>query len=814
MKVLKFGGSSLLTPERIRGVAAIVTRARHEGDVAVVVSALGGVTDALLEAAAAAREGGGWDSACDALARRHADAVAALASASDQAAVAARVEAVLAELRDLLHGIQLLGETSPRVLDGVAACGERLSVEIVAAALRTEGADAEACDARRLISTDSRFGEARVELEESYGRIRRHFAEERPLQVVTGFIGASHDGATTTLGRGGSDYTACLLGAALEAAAVEIWTDVDGVMSADPRLVPSSVALAHLSYDELMELSHFGAKVIHPPSVHPARARGIPLVVRNTFRPEAAGTRITTEPSKRSELRPVCGVSSISPIALLRLEGDGMVGVPGIAQRLFGALARQAVNVILISQASSEHSVCFAILPEMIQAASRSIGDEFALERHAGLIDELIVEDDLAVVAVVGAAMSERPGIAGRLFGVLGGHAINVRAIAQGSSELNVSLVLKRSDEAAAVNAIHAALFEPERAVVDVVVAGVGGVGAALLSQLDEQRATLERERGLTLRLAGIASSRHMLLDSEGLDPHEALGRLHSEALQADPAELASFVIGIRRPRRVLVDATASDEIPALYDNLLAKGVRVVTANKRRLAGAFDGYRPLRAAGWRRFFYETTVGAGLPVLRTLHELVATGDQLRRLTGLLSGTLGYLMDEVSKGRRFSEVVREAHSRGYTEPQPLDDLSGEDVARKLIILGREAGLEIERDELEVAPLAGVEEWRGLPLDALWERLATLDDEFAARQAEAASAGRRLCYLASLEDGRGRVGLQAIESHHPCASARGTENVIAFYTERYSEMPLTVRGPGAGREVTAAGVFADVLRAATSD
>ncbi len=781
---------------------------------AVVVSALGGVTDALLEAAAAARAGGKWGPECEALARRHTEAVTALASASEHDAVAARVEAVLAELRDLLHGIQLLHETSPRALDGVAGCGELLSVELLAAALRADGVEAEACDARQLILTDSRFGHARVELEESYDRIRRHFDASRPLQVVTGFIAESRDHATTTLGRGGSDYTACLVGAAVGADAVEIWSDVDGVMSADPRLVPQAVALPHLSYDELMELSHFGAKVIHPPSVHPTRALSIPLVVRNTFRPDTPGTLITAEPSARSESRPVCGISSISPIALLRLEGDGMVGVPGVAQRLFGALAREGVNVILISQASSEHSLCIAILPQMIEASSRSIAEEFALERQAGLVEELIVEKDQTVIAVVGAAMRERPGIAGRLFGVLGGHGINVRAIAQGSSELNVSLVVGLSDEAPALNAIHAALFEPEQAVVEVVLAGVGGVGAALLSQLDQHRDELKRDRGLTLQLSGVASSRRMLLDPAGLDPRDAAARLATDGVAADPAGLASFAIGIKRPLRVFVDATASDDIPALYDTLLEKGVRVVTANKRRLAARFDGYRPLRETGWRRFFYETTVGAGLPVLRTLHELVATGDRLRRLTGLLSGTLGFLMDEVSKGQRFSEVVRHAHSLGYTEPQPLDDLSGEDVARKLIILAREGGLELEREGLEVEPLVGVDEWRGLELDALWKKLASLDDDFAARQAEAEAHGRRLCYVASLDDGRGRVRLEAIDAEHACASARGTENVIAFYTERYSEMPLTVRGPGAGREVTAAGVFADILRAVSSD
>lgn len=810
-RVLKFGGSSLATPERILRAVEIAQVAQKRGDVAVVVSALGGVTDTLLDTVRLARTSpDAWHEPAEQLEQRHRDALWELAPEAEREALVEQLAQTFGEIRDLLHGVALLREASPRVIDGVISYGERLSSVIVAAAARAAGSPAVACDARALIVTSDEFGHATVDLDATYARVREKLDVFTPIPVITGFIAATPDGETTTLGRGGSDYTASLIGAALQVEAVEIWTDVDGVMSADPRLVPTAVPLPQLSYDELMELSHFGAKVIHPPSVHPTRAAGVPLLIRNTLNLDARGTRISIETAERSPSRPVCGVSSISPVALLRLEGDGMVGVPGIAMRLFGSLAREGISVILISQASSEHSVCLAISPDAVDTAKRSVDKEFVLERRAGQIDDLIVERDLSVIAAVGTGMRELPGIAGRLFDVLGQHGINVRAIAQGSSELNVSLVVHRDDESTALRSVHAALFEPDQRTVELFLAGVGRVGSALLGQLEEERARLKERRGLTLVLTGLASSRQMLTDTNGISHKDAVARLSSEGEVCDAQEFARRIGTRPRPLRVFVDVTASDEIPSRYDALLDAGVSVVTANKRRLAGPLSGYRSL--AGHHALFHETTVGAGLPVVRTLHDLIDSGDKLRRVEGLLSGTLGFLMDRLSNGVRFSAAVREAYDLGYTEPHPSEDLGGADVARKLLILARTAGMEIEPDAVSVEPLLPEGPWASLELDQLWTKLEELDEEFAQRQQRAENEGAKLCYLARLDETSAQVGLSHVGPDHPCSSVRGTENVIAFYTDRYQDLPLTVRGPGAGAEVTAAGVFADILRAAS--
>jgi aspartokinase/homoserine dehydrogenase 1 len=590
----------------------------------------------------------------------------------------------------------------------------------------------------------------------------------------------------------------------LRVEAVEIWTDVDGVMSADPRIVPEAVPLEALSYDELMELSHFGAKVVHPPSVHPTRAAGVPLLIRNTLRPDAPGTLIGAGPGGQ---RTVCGVSSIAPVALLRLEGDGMVGVPGIAMRLFGALARRGISVILISQASSEHSLCFAIEPEAVAAAIEGIHGEFALELEAGLVDPLVVEHEQAVIAAVGNGMRERPGLAGQLFGMLGARGVNVRAIAQGSSERNVSVVVAAAQRATAVRAIHGAFFgDPARLELGLV--GVGRVGGALLDQLAGARRALE-SRGVRIALVGVASSRRLALSHVGIRPEDARAAL--EAGTADGAGvLVEQLARSEAPLRVLVDATASDDIPSLYAGAAGRGVAVVTANKRLPAGPLDDWRQLTGPG-RRLYCETTVGAGIPVLRALRDLVETGDSVVRIEGLVSGTLGFVLDAVSRGQPLSRAVRDAWERGYTEPHPGEDLSGTDVARKALILAREAGLELEPSDVAHEPLLAGLDWAALGMEELWERLAERDGELAERQAEAAREGGRLCYLAVIDEGRVEVSLRAIGPDHPCASARGTENVIAIKSTRYCDLPLTLRGPGAGPDVTAAGLLADVLRAA---
>jgi aspartokinase/homoserine dehydrogenase 1 len=503
----------------------------------------------------------------------------------------------------------------------------------------------------------------------------------------------------------------------------------------------------------------------------------------------------------------VCGVSSIAPVALLRLEGDGMVGVPGIAMRLFGALARRGISVILISQASSEHSLCFAIEPGAVAAASEGIREEFALELETGLVDPLIVEDEQAVIAAVGNGMRERTGLAGQLFGMLGARGVNVRAIAQGSSERNVSVVVAARQRATAVRAIHGAFFgDPARLELGLV--GVGRVGGALLGQLAAARSVLE-SRGVKVAIVGVASSRRLVLSEAGLRPEDALAALDAGTGQGAGA-LVERLVQSEAPLRVLVDATASDEIPELYARAAGSGVAVVTANKRLPAGPLEGWRRLTGPT-RRLYCETTVGAGIPVLRALRDLIETGDSVIRIEGLVSGTLGFVLDAVSQGQPLSRAVRDAWERGYTEPHPGEDLSGTDVARKALILAREAGLELEPGDVMHQPLLPGLDWAGLEMDELWLRLAERDGELAARQAEAAREGGRLCYLALIDGGRVEVGLQAVGPDHPCASARGTENVIAIRSTRYCDLPLTLRGPGAGPDVTAAGLLADVLRAA---
>jgi len=812
MKILKFGGSSLATPENIERVVEIVLAARSAEPV-VVVSALGGVTNDLAAATgAAARREDGYAEVLGKLEERHLEAARALvADGEDRTALVAQIQTSCADLHDLLHGVFLLRESTPRSRDTILSYGERLASALVAAALTAAGVAAEAHDARRLILTDETFGRAQVELEASYARIRSLLRETERLPVVTGFIGATAAGQTTTLGRGGSDYTASIVGAALQAEAIELWTDVDGVMSADPRMVSSATALHELSYAELMELSHFGAKVVYPPSIHPARSAGIPLAIKNTFRPEEPGTLVNEEAAPSGAA--VRGISSIHRISLMRLEGDGMVGVAGIARRLFGALAHEGISAILISQGSSEHSICFAVAPEDAEMAGKVVSSEFALERRLGIVDELVTEDDLAVVAAVGEGMRERPGIAGRIFNVLGRHGVNVHAIAQGSSELNISLVIRRDQEARALNAIHRAFFAPHRHRASVVVVGVGRVGGELVSQLLRVAPQLLAHENLDLCLAGVVSSRHMAIDREGLG-----AEAWRQRLEAAPAtDFDALIEELAVPggdARIVVDCTASDTVIEHYPRLIARGIGVVAANKRWFAGPYERFRELRDRASRSrvpLLYEATVGAGLPVLGTLANLRRTGDRIERIEGVLSGTLNAVLDRVMSGERFSRAVEWAHAEGLTEPHPFDDLSGEDVARKLCILARGSSRRLELDEVGVEPLLPGERWRDLPLEEFWSALPQLDSAFEERRKTAHAEGQKLRYVGSLDELGARVRLEAVAPEHPAATVSGPDNLIAFTTARYDATPLVVRGPGAGPEVTASGVFADVLSAA---
>ncbi len=815
MKILKFGGSSLESPDRISRVLDIINDVRGAGRLCVVVSAWGGVTDSLSEAARVSAQGGNrFRSLCKRLEDRHLDGIRALLDDKERQEILTLARERFRELRELLRGISMVGEFSPRTLDGILAFGERLSAPILAAALRQMGIPAEATDTRALILTDDHFGSARVEVEKTYPRIRKLFSSTNGIRVLTGFIGATEEGDTTTMGRGGSDLTAALVGAAVRAEIVELWTDVDGVMSADPRQVSNAFPLAYLSYEELMELSHFGAKVVYPASIHPARSAGIPILIKNTFNPGFAGTRIGSEASK--DTYSIRGISSIREMALLRLEGDGMVGVPGIAMRLFGALGRRGINVILIGQASSEHSICFAVLPESVPGAVKEIANEFTLERRAGLIDDLVVEEHLSVIAVVGTQMRDRPGIAGRLFSVLGDRNINIRAIAQGSSELNISLVVSEKDEKRALNAIHDAFFSRAGRDCHLFVVGTGRVGGALLDQIGNQADRLREKLGFHFFLSGLSNSRRMQIHISPDGNRGWRDRLAGDNVQSQPADLDRLVRAVQESpgARIVVDCTAGDDVARHYRQLLESGVAVVTANKRPLAGSLNDYRKLLEpvpSGRPPLFYETTVGAGLPVLRTLRDLVATGDRIHRIDGVLSGTIGFLLDQVNRGVPFSLALREAHDKGFTEPDPREDLGGGDVGRKLLILAREAGLQLEADQVTVEPLSKTESLAPGSLEDFWSKIAAEDRDWEKKCEQSRKARKVLRYLARLEHSSARVALETIDANHPAASTSGTENMVAFYTDRYPENPLVIRGPGAGPEVTAAGVFADILAAA---
>lgn len=808
MKVLKFGGTSLATTDAIRAAAGVIGEAWEEGPVVVVVSAFGGVTDTLVAAGEAAAGGEGiYGEMVQGIEQRYL-AAAQLASATERESVRNAVHGLGEVLHDLLRGIELLRQLSSRSRDSILAFGEDFATTVVAAALRTKGLPAVAWDARQLIITDATFGRARVEVEATYGRIRERLSRRDVVPVVTGFIAAAPSGQTTTLGRGGSDYTAALLGAALGAASIELWTDVDGVMSADPRRVPAAFVLPSLSYVELMELSHFGAKVVYPPSVHPARAAGIPLVIKNTFATRAAGTRIAAQaPPGRHAIR---GLTSISQVALMGLEGEGMIGVPGVAERLFGALARVDVSVILISQGSSEQSICFAVAPQDVARAQIAVDEAFAGERRQGLIYPLQVEDDQAVITAVGEGMRERPGIAGRLFGVLGDHGINVRTIALGSSRRSISLVVDREAEARALNALHEAFFAPLRRVA-VAVAADGPIGEAFLARLAAAAPRLEEEEGLALQLVAVTAGGRLAMVPAGLAP--LAWRAAAEG--GEPLTGERLVQVLAPPcgaARLFVDCTMDGEAVGWYPALLAAGVGVVTANPRPFAAPAEAYGALRAAARRApLCHGAAIGAAMPLLATVAALRRSGDRVLAVEGVLSAFVNAVLDGVAAGTTLSAALRRADEAGLCTAHPYDELSGVETARRLCALARAAGLALEMEAITVESLLPEGTWPTHDRVGFRQALPAADAPFAARWRALVGAGGRVRYLARLDEAGARVGLEVVPGDHFAHHLDGAACAVAVFTERHGATPLLVRGPGGGPEPIAAGLFADLLGAA---
>lgn len=811
MKVLKFGGSSVANATNIRKVFSILQAQQIQEEFAVVFSAFGGVTEILLASAHKANAGDRtYVAEVKALEERHYEIVKNLIPIQDQSSVLTYVKVRFNELEDVFHGIYLIKECSPRTLDYVASFGERLSAFILAEALKVEGFQTVFVDARNVIRTNNRFGNAKVDFHTTNDLIADFFHQHQGLKVITGFIASSEKGETTTLGRSGSDYTAAIIASALNASSLEIWTDVSGVMTSDPRLVYTAFTIPQLTYNEAMELSHFGAKVIFPATMQPAMKKGIPIYIKNTFEPANAGTLINGDDPSGQIIK---GVSSMTGISLLNIQGAGLIEVVGVSRRVFGALADAGVNVILISQASSEHSICVSIRSSETSKAKEAIEQEFLAEIRNGEMDPVVVTSDMAVVAVVGENMKHNPGSSGRMFQALGQNNINVYAIAQGSSELNISAVVSQADLQKALNALHEAYFLSDNKVLHVFLVGVGLIGKALIRMIASQQEKLQRENDLDIQIHGIANSRFMAFHEDGFDlkncpePQDAPGAQVMD-LQAFIAQMESMNFS----NSVFVDCTASQDVAALYDRVLEAKVAIVTPNKKANSGDLAKYKSLKKLAYKRgvkFLYETNVAAGLPVINTLQDLMLSGDKVLKIEAVLSGSMNFIFSEFEKGLPFSEVVRQAKEKGYTEPDPRDDLSGMDVARKILILGREAEQDLHFEDIVIQSMVPEDCVDTQDVAEFFTKLSTHDEAFSKLLADALASGKKLRFMATLENGKAKVGLNSLDSTHPFYTLKGSDNMILFTTERYHDFPMIIRGPGAGADVTAAGVFADVIR-----
>lgn len=823
MKVLKFGGTSVGSPDAIRQLIQILKDSHQQGErFSVVFSAFSKVTDALLELARLASIGDtAYQEQFERIKARHFTVAEELLKSEYAENVLTQLSANFEALHDVIQGIFLLREASPRSIDFVVSFGERNSSLIIAQAMNQAGIPTQFLDARKVIRTDAHFSNAKVDFEVTNQLIRDHYATHPQTQAVTGFIGSTSDGLTTTLGRGGSDYTAAILGAALDAEAIEIWTDVDGVLTADPRRVKKAFTLPFMTYREAMEMSHFGAKVIYPPTILPALAKHIPLLIRNTFNPSFKGTWIGVNPpaglqSERDKAlinSPIKGISSINQICLLTLQGSGLFGVPGVAARLFGALARARVNVVIITQGSSETSITFAVSPAQAEGAKVAVEKEFEYELRLGQVETPRIERDLSVVAVVGENMRYQPGIAARLFSALGKNGVNIVAIAQGSSELNISLVVPAHDETKALNAIHEGFFLSDVKTVHVFMVGTGLIGKTLIAQIAEHADHLRQKRRIELRVAGLANSRKMIFHEDGIDSTNWQERLDQSDKAFSMPRFLEKMEEMNLPNTVFVDNTASAQIADFYEQILDASISISTPNKQAASASFVNYLRLKSIAEKRgvqWRYETNVGAGLPIITTLNDLITAGDRILKIEGILSGTLSYIFNNFcgSGTDSFSTIVKKAKELGLTEPDPRDDLSGADVRRKLLILSRETGLALESSDIPVENILPQSCVDAPDVPAFFSALEENDAHFEALKAGAASRNAVLRFVAKMEDGRASIELKEYDTTHPFYNLSGSDNMVVFTTERYKERPLVVRGPGAGAAVTAAGVFAEIV------
>ena len=810
MQVLKFGGSSVSNASNITKVVAIVQSAIKKEPTVLVVSALGGITDQLLQIghlAATADET--YKSLLTEAENRHLDTVRELLPIQQQSATLSAVKQQFNQLDGICDGVFLLGELSPRTKDRIVSYGELLSSMIVSAKIQSLGISQIWLDARELIITNSHHGNASVDFAETEKRIQDYIAQNPgTLYVVPGFIASDSHKNTTTLGRGGSDYTAAIFAAGVKASLLEIWTDVSGMMTADPRLVQNAKPIQCISYQEAMELSHFGAKIIYPPTIQPVMSKHIPVWIKNTFAPEEHGTLIENESAVTDSF--IRGISSINAISLLSLEGSGMIGIPGFSKRLFEALASESVNVILITQSSSEHSICVGINQSDTVKAKQAIDHAFSYEIESGKVEPLKVETGLSIVALVGEQMKSHPGISGKMFGVLGRNGINVRAIAQGSSEKNISAVLSALDVKKAINVLHEEFFETTYKQLNVFIAGTGNVGSKLIGQIQKQFSYLQNQLRLQIQIIGLANSKKILFDEEGINLVS-----WKDELQNAPAgnihEFVKQIIHKNLRNSVFVDVTANTEVAGVYGALLEKSISVVACNKIACSSSFADYLKLKSLSREYnalFLFETNVGAGLPVIGTLNDLLRSGDKVNKIQAVLSGTLNFVFNHYDTSRPFADVVRQAQQEGYTEPDPRLDLGGTDVMRKIMILARESGQQLEMEDISNEYFLPAACFEGTVED-FYAEMARQESHFKRIYGEAVVKNCKLKFVATYENGKASVGLRHIPSDSDFYHLYGKDNLVLFYTERYPEQPLVIKGAGAGADVTASGVFADMIR-----
>ncbi|MCL4118390.1 UNVERIFIED_CONTAM: hypothetical protein GTU68_018363 [Idotea baltica] len=810
MKVLKFGGSSVANAKNIAQVKQIVSK--NESDkIAVVVSAFGGVTDLLLQAAEkASLQDSTYTSLVKEIENRHLNGIKELLPINAQSAVLSKVKSDINTLESLLEGAFSIGELTPKLSDKIVSHGELLSSYIIAQYFSSVGLDVAFKDTRELIKTNEQFGGAVVDFDTTYRNCYDFFKEAKnQITVFGGFIASAENGDTTTLGRGGSDFSAAIIAAATNAEILEIWTDVSGMYTANPSIVKQAKAIPELSYEEAMELSHFGASVLYPPTIQPVLSRNVPILIKNTFEPETSGTLINKGNSENKKV--VSGISSVVNVGLLSLEGPGMVGIPGISARFFDELSRAEVNVILITQASSEHSICIGVSEKDVAKAVQKINSAFAFEIAQGKINPVKAETNLAIIALIGDQMKSHQGLSGKMFSTLGKNNVNIRAIAQGASERNISAVIKSEDVKKALNALHEEFFEENVKQLNLFVMGVGNVGSKFLDQVKQQRKYLKENLKLNIRVIGISNSRTMVFEEGGIqlknwDSVLAAGQ------KADKAKFYETVQKLNYRNSILVDNTASAEVASTYGSYLGNSISVVTCNKIACSSSYDNYRNLKdlARTYNApFLFETNVGAGLPIIDTLKHLIASGDKVLKIQAVLSGSLNFVFNNFNDKTTFHDVVKEAQEEGYTEPDPKIDLSGIDVMRKILILARESGNQLEIADIENKSFLPEESLATKNNEDFFTSLVKYEADFQKLYKAASDKDSKLKYVAQYEDGVASVGLQEIEKGHDFYNLEGSDNIVLFYTERYPNQPMIIKGAGAGADVTASGIFADIIR-----